>query len=198
MLQRLVCSISELSICSDKKAEILGICDMLGEEIESLRSKIERDVLGDWFNRRGLFSQAEIIFSAYQRGAYPYVSVGFIDLDRFKTINDVYGHAHGDEVIVAVADVIRQSVRRSDVYGRLGGDEFVIVLPGASKRSARSILARIKKKFCSRIFEFNRYDIPVSLTFGVMSTGSDGESFEILLHKADEEMNMSKENRSRQ
>lgn len=201
LISKLTGRISFLSIPEEEKRSMLLICGELDQEMERLRCMSENDVLGDWLNRRGLFRQADRIFSEYDREVYASVSVAFIDLDKFKAINDTYGHKCGDEIIIKVAEIIRTSIRKVDIYGRLSGDEFVVVLPGSTKEVAEDILKRIRKKFCSMDFSSNTEQLPVSasLTFGVVSTETDGDrTFEDLLHKADEVMNSHKGDRSRQ
>lgn len=196
-IQLLMDRISNLPIETTQREEILKMCTSLQKELEQLHSTTQTDVLGDWPNRRGLFNRAQRIFSEYDRDIYSCVSVAFIDLDKFKPINDVYGHKQGDDVLVEIASIIESSIRKTDVYGRLAGDEFVIILPGSTKEIADTILKRIKEKFCNTIFSFNTKNIPLSLTFGVVSTETGEKDFESLLHKADELMNTLKGDRSR-
>ena len=187
-----------LSIKKDEKEALLFICELISKDLDRLYSLSEKDLLGDWLNRRGLFQRAERIFTEYNRNICQSVCVAFIDLDKFKDINDKYGHKYGDEVVVTVAAVISSSIRKSDIYGRLSGDEFVVILPGTSLKTATMILSRIKEKLCSTEFSFNIEKLPISLSFGVVSTKNGHEqTFEELLHKADLVMNSCKGDRSR-
>jgi diguanylate cyclase (GGDEF)-like protein len=198
LVQKLIEDISVLMSGEEEKEKMLCTCEALRQEMKTLNSTSEKDVLGDWPNRRGLFRQSERIFSEYDRDVYSSVSVAFIDLDKFKAINDTYGHKYGDDIIIKVAEIICSSIRKTDVYGRLGGDEFVIVLPGSTPEIAEEILQRIKKKFSETVFHFNTEELPVSLTFGLVSTETTNErTFEELLCKADEMMNANKGDRSR-
>ena len=74
---------------------------------------------------------------------YQAVSVGIIDMDDFKDINDHYGHLKGDEVLQSFSEIARQTVRKQDIVGRFGGEEFMLVLPGASIRAVALITKRI-------------------------------------------------------
>jgi diguanylate cyclase (GGDEF)-like protein len=199
LITKLISDVSGLSIPEETRNDLLITCEALRQELDHLNSVSESDSLGDWPNRRGLFRQANRIFSEFDRDVYTSVSVAFIDLDKFKSINDTYGHKHGDEVIIRVAEIIHSSIRKIDIYGRLSGDEFIVVLPGSTEGIAEKILTRIKNKFCSTNFSFNTAKLPVSLTFGIVSTEVTNEkTFEGLLHKADEMMNAQKGDRSRQ
>lgn len=199
LITKLVNDICSLSIPEDVRRSMLSTLEAMRIEMTHLSLASECDLLGDWLNRRGLFRQAHRIFSEYDRSDHSCVSVAFIDLDKFKKINDTYGHKYGDEIIVKVADIIQSSIRKVDVYGRLSGDEFVIILPGVDRQIARKILNRIRKKFCSVVFSFNSEQLPISLSFGVVSTETDNEkTFADLLHRADKMMNNHKGNRRRQ
>ena len=75
-----------------------------------------------------------------------WVSVVMIDIDRFKSLNDIYGHLKGDRVLQSVAETIQSTVRRRDKVGRFGGDEFLIVLPETGERGAVRLAERIRKR----------------------------------------------------
>lgn len=198
LIEKLRKEIMSLSLEQRVKDSLLNKCMELRDEIKHLESTNEADLLGDWLNRRGLFKQTDRIFSEYNRGIYDTIAVAFIDLDKFKLINDTYGHKHGDEILISVANIIKESTRKIDIYGRLSGDEFVIVLPGLDVNSAKEVLSRIRTKIRSTDFSFNTEKLPVSLTYGVVSTKDDRNStFEDLLHEADEVMNLHKGDRSR-
>lgn len=199
LITKLISDINSLSIPEEVRISMISTCEALRREVDHLNFMSENDFLGDWLNCRGIFRQANRIFAEYNRGVYQSVAVAFIDLDKFKSINDTYGHKHGDEVILKVAEIIHSSVRKIDIYGRLSGDEFVIILPGCALDAAEEILKRIRRKFCSTEFSFNTGQLPVSLTFGVVSTETNNErDFEELLHQADVTMNSHKGDRSRQ
>lgn len=194
LVEKLINVVSDLSIADEARRGVLCICEELKQEFNRLRVMCETDPLGDWPNRQGLFRQSERIFSEYERGIFESVSVAFVDLDNFKLVNDTYGHKHGDEIIVKVADIIQASIRKIDAYGRLCGDEFVVILPGSTKRNAEEILKRIKKKLRSTIFSFNTEKLPISLSYGIVSTEAVvHKTFEQLLHEADRLMTTQKE-----
>ena len=92
-------------------------------------------------NRRGLDTFLENLASATETATDP-VAVLMVDVDRFKAVNDSLGHATGDDVLRAVAQVIETSVRRDDFVARLGGDEFVAILPGADLSAAEQVAHR--------------------------------------------------------
>ncbi len=94
-------------------------------------------------NRRGFISLAQNSINLCARQGTP-VSMVFLDLDKFKPINDQFGHAEGDHALVAFAELMRKSFRDSDVFARIGGDEFVVLLTNTEKDHAAEIVARFR------------------------------------------------------
>ncbi len=107
--------------------------------IDLYHDAAHRDALTALLNRRGAMQAIDERLLLQSDGH----AVMLIDIDDFKLINDTYGHATGDNVLVSVADAIRQSVRESDVVARLGGDEFLIFAPNCDSQVASGIAARI-------------------------------------------------------
>ena len=95
-------------------------------------------------NRRGFKQLAQHALDACARLERP-ATLLFFDLNDFKQINDLYGHAEGDSALKTFADVLRIAFRESDVVGRLGGDEFVALLTGSSHIETTAIMARLKE-----------------------------------------------------
>jgi diguanylate cyclase (GGDEF)-like protein len=114
------------------------------------------------------------------------LTVFCLDLDGFKGVNDRFGHAAGDAVLVAVANRLRASVRDADCVCRLGGDEFVILLPNISDREAADIAHRIVSRV-SEPFEFAP-TARVGASIGLASAPRDGMTADDLLSAADRAM----------
>jgi diguanylate cyclase (GGDEF)-like protein len=109
-----------------------------------------------------------------------------VDIDRFKHINDTYGHAIGDQVLKAVADRVRKSLRVIDVFGRMGGEEFAIVLPGAPHDAAVKILAeRVRRIIADQPIATDAGEVPVTVSVGVASSRPGCEDLQSLLKVAD-------------
>lgn len=104
------------------------------------RAAAEKDELTGLYNRRGFMQKAMEATSA----GGP-LAVMFLDLDHFKQINDRFGHAAGDSVLMMVAQVLRETVRAGDVIGRVGGEEFVLLLPGADESTAQAAAERVQR-----------------------------------------------------
>lgn len=106
------------------------------------------------------------------------------DLDRFKSINDNFGHLAGDKVLRAVTARIRAVARRDDVVGRYGGDEFMVVLRGASPATARRIAERLRAKVGSEAIDIGGRAVTVTLSAGI-TVATPRDSVETLVARAD-------------
>ena len=109
----------------------------LRDELDSAAHLADRDTLCPIFNRRAFEREVTREISLAERYGTPLCLI-FIDLDRFKQINDCFGHATGDKVIQHVAQTLIENVRQSDIVGRLGGDEFGIALTHAELQDAQA------------------------------------------------------------
>lgn len=123
------------------------------------------------------------------------LSIILIDLDKFKPINDTYGHAVGDELLVWFGELLRKHIRpRADTIVRWGGDEFIIILHGAGKKKAEEIAANIMHDLTQNYFDTDDTSLLVEASFGVASSNGDiFTDFESLLKEADKEMYKHKE-----
>jgi diguanylate cyclase (GGDEF)-like protein len=107
------------------------------------------------------------------------LSVVLADLDEFKTVNDVYGHAVGDEVLRAFADVLRETLRESDVAGRWGGEEFLLLLPGADLDGAIQLADRVRTALAARRIP-SAPDLCVTASFGVAEYSGEANSEQLV------------------
>jgi diguanylate cyclase (GGDEF)-like protein len=142
-------------------------------------------------NARSLFLHLDSELARCKRENGP-LSILVCDLDGFKQVNDRYGHLQGNQVLVQVAQGLRDSCRSYDYVARMGGDEFVIVLPS---QKAASLLAKIDR-FVTVVEEAGRKLCPLadlSLSIGEASFPSDGQDAEQLLAEADRKMYKTKE-----
>ncbi len=121
------------------------------------------------------------------------VAVLFMDLDRFKNVNDSLGHAAGDILLKRVAHRLTDGVRNEDTVARLGGDEFVILLEEISQDNTVAVTARKLIDLLATPFLIENHPISVTASIGITLFPKDGESAEILLKNADTAMYRSKE-----
>jgi diguanylate cyclase (GGDEF)-like protein len=116
------------------------------------------------------------------------VALMFIDLDKFKPVNDNYGHAVGDLLLQQVAKRLQACVRKSDTVSRLGGDEFVVLLPQADDRKGVTVVAEKILDALSRPFELIGESFRISSSIGIAIYPDDAEDEKALLRNADSAM----------
>lgn len=143
-----------------------------------------RDPLTDAYNRRHLDEALPRLLNRHDRGALRDLSLVIVDIDRFKAINDTWGHAVGDTVIRRLGEVMAGAARQDDLVCRLGGEEFVAVLPGADEAAAARYAERVRRAV-ARIDDLD----PVPVGRFTISAGvarrRHGETADDLLTRAD-------------
>jgi diguanylate cyclase (GGDEF)-like protein len=113
------------------------------------------------------------------------LSIVMADLDRFKDINDTYGHDAGDRVLKSIGKFLQQNIRDVDVVARYGGEEFVLMIPEAAKDAARILSERLRKNLSEMKIE----DLPpITISLGIATYPYDGTDAEDLIKKADAAM----------
>jgi diguanylate cyclase (GGDEF)-like protein len=157
-----------------------------------LRALSVQDELTGLYNRRGFLTLAEQLWRLAKRNRQDVVML-YMDLDRFKHINDSFGHAQGDQALRDVARILNQAFRDSDVFGRIGGDEFAALLMNCDLASADIILARLKNKL-----DQANANAPVpytlSMSFGVACFNAENPSgINELMEQADAAMFIQKQ-----
>ncbi len=151
------------------------------------------DPLTDLYNARYLERVLEESIEASDRSGRPF-AVLFLDLDRFKEINDAHGHLVGGKVLIEVSRLLRSNVREGDVLIRYGGDEFVAVLPGATARDAMEVAQRTREAIRShRFLGREGRDIRVTASVGIATYPEDARTCDELIDKADRAMYRNKE-----
>lgn len=167
------------------------------EEIEKLRVLVTKDELTGVLNRRGFFEELNKIFTdihfaqehAESRKHF-FIDVAallYIDVDNFKPVNDILGHAAGDNLLKKIISLIEKEIRRMDFIGRLGGDEFGIVLMGSSADDAFKQAEKIRHivaKFVKISKKRGKKAPKVTLSIGVASS-DDADTPEKLIERAD-------------
>ena len=133
-----------------------------------LSNALSRDSLTGLLKHADIKEQVAVEQERALRTGKP-VSVVMLDIDHFKKVNDSYGHGIGDNVIRALANLLRQRLRRVDVIGRYGGEEFLAVLPECSGVQAVQILDQIRQQFSGISFSSEMGDFSASLSAGIAS-----------------------------
>ncbi|MGN6627424.1 MAG: sensor domain-containing diguanylate cyclase, partial [Tepidisphaeraceae bacterium] len=138
----------------------------LREQNAALKQQVITDPLTGLTNRAGFDGQSELIWAEADLKQQAF-SLVMIDIDRFKTINDTYGHGGGDEVLREMGKLLKSSVRGQDIACRFGGEEFVLVLPDTTRDIAAIIADRIRCALEARTITCEGINIPVTASFGV-------------------------------
>ena len=149
-----------------------------------LRILATRDALTDCLNRRHFLETASAEIERAVRYRHP-VSVAMLDADRFKDINDTFGHEVGDQALRAIADAGRGTLRKTDIFGRLGGEEFAILLVETGLGEAESVIGRVVAAIAGIVIEKNGARVPVRVSAGVAER-RENERLTPLLRRADQ------------
>ncbi len=164
------------------------------------RKKLERqlayqathDSLTGAINRDSLLDRLSDAIAYADRHGFP-VWVAFVDIDRFKQVNDRFGHAAGDQLLQVITDRLANSLRKDDVLGRYGGDEFVLVLRGGPEdHLTTQVLERLMASVCEPV-SVDDHELRVTCSIGVATYPVDGNTPEEMMQHADAAMYMAKE-----
>jgi diguanylate cyclase (GGDEF)-like protein len=145
--------------------------------VRELEEKTLRDGMTGLYNREYLDKALTREYASASEQGWP-LSIVFIDLDRFKDINDTYGHQFGDKVLISTARFLMQEIRQCDIAARYGGEEFVLVLPGLETAKARNMLDRLRSKFSKKVYITNAGE-KIQLTFSAgLATHMEKQCFD--------------------
>ena len=159
----------------------------LEDELRRLSEEVSTDALTQVANRRGLARAFEQEQSRVEREgvASAPLSVGLIDIDNFKKLNDSLGHAAGDVALKNLAARVKEWLRPIDHLARFGGEEFVVLLPGTPVAEAQQVLTRLQRRLSASLFMHQGREVFVTFSAGV-SAWCPGETLEAVLGRADE------------
>lgn len=145
------------------------------------------DTLTGVLNRKR-FSEYSSIFINNSKRYNTKFSLVVIDLNKFKFINDNYGHDVGDEILVLFTKIVSHLIRESDYLFRTGGDEFIILLSNTNLDEARNVVKKIKEALIKEPYYKDTLLFKISASFGIAEFGSDGDNIGTLVKVADERM----------
>lgn len=182
-LERLALEIEDL------EAEVMRL-KARAEEAESLA---ERDPLVPVLNRRGFMRELNRMMAFARRHETP-LTVLYLDMDGFKTINDDYGHLAGDAALRRVGEILTDNTRESDAVGRLGGDEFAVALMNTDLKTALRKAEVLTLALEHAGFEWNGLSVAIAGSFGARAYDGQ-EHAEALLAEADATMFVRKRSR---
>lgn len=177
----------------EEKSILLVIYDVTKQRImeKQLAHLAHFDILTNLPNRLQLETYLKRVISKSKRYKRQFALM-FLDLDKFKPVNDTYGHTCGDVLLKMVADRLLRLLRAEEFTSRLGGDEFIVVIDEISnKKSVFTVAKRIIKEISSP-YEIAGQQITIGVSIGIAFYPEDGLSYDNLMHIADERMYHSK------
>ncbi|MEZ5353471.1 MAG: diguanylate cyclase [Bryobacteraceae bacterium] len=157
---------NELKVRLGPGRRIVELQSELIKAQESLREQATRDSLTLLWNRHAIFEILSQELSRAYRESSP-LGIVLADLDKFKSVNDTYGHIAGDEVLREFAARLRNVVRSYDAAGRYGGEEFLIILPGCDAEAAMATAERMRERIHQKPFAAADNELPVTASFGI-------------------------------
>jgi diguanylate cyclase (GGDEF)-like protein len=165
---------------------MLTYCDVtdLVRNAEQLERFATIDSMTGLFNRRHFLKQADAEWSRFQRYHRP-LSMLMVDIDHFKEVNDRYGHAVGDEAIIAVAQASASGKRQSDIVGRLGGEEFAVLLPETDLAQAAIVADRLRSSIAANVLVAHQVHFKVTASIGVAAASVSMSGIDVLMRAAD-------------
>ena len=144
-----------------------------------------KDPLTGLYNRRYLDSHLRSLLERSADGGEP-VSLLMFDIDMFKSVNDIHGHASGDAVLVEFAERLRDGVRGTNLVARFGGEEFIIVMPGTDLEEATSIADRLRCEVAGKPFSHHSMpDLELTVSVGIAAFRGAGDTADGLILRAD-------------
>ena len=165
---------------------------MLASDLsEQMKEIAVRDELTGLLNRRGFKEYGRRAFGHARRSRTP-LSVIMTDIDRFKFINDQYGHAAGDAALVHFSRMCEEARRSEDIVARVGGEEFALLLPGTDLREAMAIADRLCRRIGATPMDMATADVPMTSSFGVAAISASDRTLDDMVLRADRALYRSK------
>ncbi|ABI56365.1 diguanylate cyclase [Alkalilimnicola ehrlichii MLHE-1] len=163
--------------------------ETLAEELHRLAMM---DDLTGVYSRRQVLEVGERELARRRRQGLTPLTLLMMDLDHFKRINDKYGHAAGDTVLVAFSEVLRRNLRESDAVGRLGGEEFLAVLPDVDLQGGLALAERIRSEIAELRIPWQEEAIRLTVSIGVAGILAVHESLDDTIMRADDALYQAK------
>ena len=167
--------------------------EKLKEKEKTINNLAYYDSLTGLANRTLFYKMANKFYNNSKRGNQ-LLALIFIDVDKFKNINDTYGHKVGDEILKEVSKLLMNSTRKGDLVARFGGDEFLVLLPCIKKYEDIKIVESRIQSIKDKTLKLGEIEIKISLSLGISAYPKDGNNIEELITKADKKMYIQKRN----
>jgi diguanylate cyclase (GGDEF)-like protein len=156
------------------------------QRFSSIKNMAIYDTLTKLFNRRYFEERITVEEQKAVYGGTP-LSLILVDIDHFKKVNDTFGHGEGDQVLIKIGSLLKNSVRNKDTVARYGGEEFIVMLPGADLEVSSRIAERIRRLVESTLFDLGKARLNLTVSLGISNFPHHGaRSKEELIRMADE------------
>ena len=169
---------------------------LAGDDLEALyhaevKRLAEEDPLTGLANRGAFADALAREVARARRGGHP-LALAVLDVDRFKAVNDAWGHAAGDAVLRAIADAIRPLVRAEGLCARIGGEELALLMPDVALEGARAFAEKVRQRIAERSVPHEGHEIRVTVSVGVAVLEPGDAAADRLLARADERLYQAK------
>jgi diguanylate cyclase (GGDEF)-like protein len=170
-----------------------GFVFMINQHLNAeLDLQANTDELTGVFNRRHFLDLAHRELQRANRYKRP-LAIVFFDIDHFKQINDTYGHAVGDQALLAFTKICKKNIRGIDLFARFGGDEFVLLMPETNCEQAHEVAKRICLTLASQSIDIGGNLFSIMASSGISTLSTEYESLDMLLGQADKALYQAKE-----
>lgn len=180
-----------LTLLAAVVAPVIGTFGFMFMHQEKAYSELTRmasvDSLTQIYNRHAIEIKARDLFKRANLSNQA-LSVMLVDLDKFKQINDEYGHAAGDQVLIDTAHLIRGILGPFDLVGRFGGEEFFVLLPNSNLEQAQRLAQQMLKQIQSHTHRYGNHEFQITASIGVAQKQNNEDSFSATLKRADTAM----------
>lgn len=156
----------------------------LEAELDKTTSLVQEDFLTGTLNRRGMEEAFEREFARSERAHTP-LCVGLLDVDHFKRLNDTYGHDAGDDALIHLVRVVKETLRPTDVIARFGGEEFVIILPATGIEEGLKTMTRLQRELTKKYFLHKNEKVLITFSAGIALRQPE-ESADAIISRADQ------------
>ena len=151
----------------------------LEQELEEVSEKMHADQLTGALNRRGMDEALEREIKRADRQQAP-VSLALLDIDNFKQLNDTLGHQAGDQALIHLTNVIKETVRPTDAVARYGGEEFLVIMPDTGLEEAMTSITRLQRELTKKFFLHNNERLLITFSAGVALRGEEEDPEEVI------------------
>jgi len=152
--------------------------------LKKQNKQLHIDFLTQIPNRAAWSERLHIEFTRYQRYQHP-LNLAIIDIDKFKTINDTFGHLAGDKILNVIAQTLQKSLRNADFIARYGGEEFALLLPDISSEQTEVVLKKLCRHIKAIPFKFKKENISITISIGC-SAFNPGDDVDSAFERADQ------------